>query len=208
MISGNRPHLLKPELKARVRRHACILALGLGSLAPVWAQAWTPSTLMQALATHKSAKATFVERKYLAVLDQPVESRGELSFTAPDRLEKRTLSPRPESLVLQGDTLTVDDANKRHMTLSLNSSPEAAAFVESIRGTLAGDLAALRRYYSLELNGSEARWKLLLVPQQARMAKLVSRIRMEGSGTSVRLIVFEQADGDRSEMQITPVPNP
>jgi hypothetical protein len=137
---------------------------------------------MQSLATHKSAKATFVERKYLAVLDQPVESRGELSFTAPDRLEKRTLSPRPESLVLQGDLLTVDDANKRHMTVNLGAN-RTAAFVESIRGTLAGDLATLQKYYALELTGGPERWKLL--PQAARMAKLVSRIRIEGAGTVV-----------------------
>ena len=41
----------------------------------------------------KSGKATFVEKKYLAMLDQPLESSGELSFTA-DRLEKRTVKAR------------------------------------------------------------------------------------------------------------------
>ncbi|MCO5976030.1 LolA-related protein [Ideonella oryzae] len=206
MTSGTRP--FRRSLDAAFRPALLTLTLAFSSLSPAWAQAWTPAALMQSLATHKSAKATFVERKYLAVLDQPVESRGELSFTAPDRLEKRTLSPRPESLVLQGDLLTVDDANKRHMTVNLGANPEAAAFVESIRGTLAGDLATLQKYYALELTGSPERWKLLLLPQQPRMAKLVSRIRIEGAGTVVRLIVFEQADGDRSEMQVTPVTAP
>ena len=70
------------------------------------------------------------------------------------------------------------------------SSPEAAAFVESIRGTLAGDLAALQKYYGLELSGNEERWKLQLVPQQPRMAKLVSRIRIEGSGDPYASIAF------------------
>jgi hypothetical protein len=36
-----------------------------------------------------------------------LESSGELSFDAPDRLEKRTIKPRPDALLLDGDKLTV-----------------------------------------------------------------------------------------------------
>lgn len=160
--------------------------------------------LMRLLAVQKSARATFVERKYIALLDKPVGSSGELSFTAPDRLEKRTLLPRPESLVLEGDRLTID-ANGRKMAIGLQSHPEAAAFVESIRGTLAGDLGSLEKFYSLQLSGRPEHWILQLVPRQPEMLRIVSRIRFEGSQSAVTLIVFEQADGDRSEMQVTPV---
>jgi len=160
--------------------------------------------LMRLLAVQKSAKATFVERKFIALLDKPLDSSGELSFTAPDRLEKRTLSPKPESLVLEGDRLTIETSGKK-IAINLQSRPEAAAFVESIRGTLAGDLGALEKFYSLELSGSAEHWKLQLVPRQPDMLKIVNRIRFEGSQSVVSLIVFEQADRDRSEMQITPV---
>ena len=62
---------------------------------------------LQTLARGKVARATFVEKKYLAMLDSPVTSSGELLFTAPDRLERRTLKPRPESVVLEGNTMTM-----------------------------------------------------------------------------------------------------
>ena len=161
--------------------------------------------LMRLLAVQKSGKATFVERKYIALLDKPVVSSGELSFTAPDRLEKRTVSPRPESLVLVGDRLSID-ANGKKININLLSHPEAAAFVESIRGTLAGDLGALERFYSLQLSGPAEHWILQLVPWQPEMLRIVSRIRFEGNQSAVNLIVFEQAEGDRSEMRITQVP--
>jgi hypothetical protein len=160
--------------------------------------------LMRLLAVQKSAKATFTERKFIALLDKPVDSSGELSFTAPDRLEKRTLSPKPESLVLEGDRLTIESSGRK-IAISLQSRPEAAAFVESIRGTLAGDLGALEKFYSLELSGSAEHWKLQLVPRQPEMLKIVNRIRIEGRQSAVSLIVFEQADRDRAEMQVTPV---
>lgn len=188
-----------------------LLAGGAALLVPplaAHAQALTPQVLMQALAQQTSARARFVERKYIGFVDQPIESRGELSFTAPDRLEKRTLEPRQESLVLEGETLKVEQAGKRRMTVSLSAHPEAAAFVESIRGTLAGDLAALQKYYSVALSGTLERWKLELVPQQDRMQKIVTRIRIEGTASTVRSIGFDQADGDHSEMQIIPSTGP
>ena len=54
--------------------------------------------LMGLLAQRQHGHVTFVEEHFLAVLDRPVESSGELLYDAPDHLEKRTLklrSPRP-----------------------------------------------------------------------------------------------------------------
>ena len=164
---------------------------------------WRLPDLMQLLAQHKAGKARFVEKKFIGIIDKPIESSGELAFTAPDRFEKRTFKPKPESLVLEGDTLSVDQPEKRRLKVSLQDHPEASAFVESIRGTLAGDRSALERFYALELSGSVEKWQLVLVPTQARMLDVISRIRIGGSHGRLRTIDFEQADGDRSEMLIT-----
>lgn len=159
--------------------------------------------LMQLLAQQKSGKASFVEKKYIGIVDKPVESSGELAFTAPNKLEKRTLKPALESLVLDGDNLTIEQADKRRFTVSLQEHPEVSAFVESIRGTLAGDRTALEKYYTVTTAGPMEKWQLQLIPTQARMAEVISRIRISGAQASVKTIEFEQADGDRSEMFIT-----
>jgi outer membrane lipoprotein-sorting protein len=164
--------------------------------------------LMQQLAQVKSAKSSFVERKFMAVLDnKPVESSGELSFTAPDRMEMRTLKPRPQGLRLEGERLTMEQFG-RQRSIQLSSFPEIAAFIEGIRGTLAGDRAALEQFYEVQLSGQLARWQLQLVPREPRMSRLVSRIRINGNQTNVTQVTYEQADGDRSEMQITPITEP
>jgi hypothetical protein len=166
--------------------------------------AWDITQLMQGLAQNKSGRASFVEKKYIALLDKPVESSGELLYTAPDRLEKRTFKPRPESMLIESGTLTVE-RNKRRMTLRLQDYPELVAFTESIRGTLAGDVAALRRVYNLELEGSEERWTLILRPVETRMLEVVQRIRIGGSRAEVKTIEIEQTDKDRSVMVIAPL---
>jgi outer membrane lipoprotein-sorting protein len=159
--------------------------------------------LMKILAQNKSGKATFVEKKYIGIIDKPIVSSGDLSFTAPDKLEKRTLTPKPESLILDGDTLTIDQPGKQRMTVSLEEHPEVSAFIASIRGTLAGDLSALEKFYTLKLTGSLAKWQLVLSPRQEQVSSIFNLIKIGGSGADVKTIALDQQDGDHSEMVIT-----
>ena len=200
---------LQPRRDRRGLTLAACLALALLTLSPLaHADAWGLGDLMRALSQTRTAKAQFTERKYIGFLDQPVESSGELSFQAPDRLEKRTLLPKPEFLAVDGERLVVEQAGKRRMVVSLRSQPEATAFVESVRATLAGDQAALERFYTVELQGRADAWRLTLTPRQDNMRKVIQRIRMEGARTDITAIAFDQADGDRSEMRITRVDAP
>jgi outer membrane lipoprotein-sorting protein len=192
-----------PLLRRQLLRLSAIIAMALcGS---TYAADWALPDLMHVLAQKKSAKASFVEKKYISILDQPVESSGELSFEAPDRLEKRTLKPHPEVMLLDGDRLTVTLYEKRPLFLSLQTHPEVAALVDSIRGTLSGDQAALEKNYRLDLRGVPSKWQLTLTPLQRAVAKVVSRIEIGGADAAIKTIIFDQADGDRSEMTISKV---
>lgn len=157
--------------------------------------------LMAGLAKHPQGAATFTEKKFISILEQPIESYGELLFIAPARLEKRTLKPKPETLVLDGDILTVERGRRKHV-LQLRDYPEVAAMIESIRATLAGDRPALERAYHLGLDGSHERWTLVLTPLDPKVGAVIARIRMEGAKDVVRSVEILQADGDRSLMTI------
>ena len=168
---------------------------------------WDIDQLMKSLATSRSGSASFVEKKSIAMLDKPVESSGELLYNAPDHLEKRTLKPKAESMVLDKNTLTVEQRGKKHV-LSLQNYPEIAAFIESIRGTLAGDRKALERTYKLSMEGDEQGWNLTLLPLEDKMKKVVAKINIVGAGNILRTIEIKQADGDSSLMTITPTSLP
>lgn len=169
---------------------------------------WQVSELMQLLAQNKSGHAKFVEKKYIGIVEGAVESSGELFFTAPDKLEKRTLKPRTESITLDGSQLIIERPGKQRLSLNLQNYPEAAAFVESIRGTLAGDKTALEKVYKLSLSGNADKWQLILLPQFSRMSDLITRIRIVGSRADVSRIEFDLADGDRSEIIVTQMVQP
>ena len=95
--------------------------------------------LMRQLAERRHGEVSFVEQHFLKLLKRPAESYGELTYDAPDRLEKRTIEPKPETLTLAGDVLTVVRGG-RTRTLDLKAYPALVPFIESIRATLAGDL--------------------------------------------------------------------
>ncbi|WP_411880019.1 LolA-related protein [Polaromonas sp. YR568] len=203
-------HLLSHTAAAALARRTARLVAALLALAvcsPAALAAWDLQQLMDTLAQSKSGRATFVEKKHIALLDRPVESSGELLYTAPDRLEKRTLKPKPESMLVNGGELLIERGRQKYQ-LQLQAYPELAAFIDSIRGTLAGDRGALERSYRLSLEGSAERWVLQLEPVDPKMQAVVQRIRISGVRNQVRGIDITQADGDSSSMTIEPAAVP
>lgn len=180
---------------------ALLLAATFAASSASGAPPWTLEQLLQGFAQTREAHASFVEKKTVHVLDAPLVSSGELHFKAPDRLEKRTLRPRPELLRLEGDTLTLERGERR-LQLGLRGQPEVAALVESIRGTLAGDRAALERVYTLRLEGAERSWVLTLTPREPEMAALLKRVRIAGNRADVSVIEILQANGDSTLMSV------
>jgi hypothetical protein len=166
---------------------------------------WSIDDLMHGLAQIRSDHSSFVEKKFIAMLDKPVESSGELFYTAPDYLEKRTIKPKPESMILDHATLVVERGRQKHQ-LQLPDHPELAAFVDSIRGTLAGDRRALERNYRLNLEGTAQRWTLQLLPLDEKVQAVVKRIVITGVRDVVRSVEITQADGDSSVMRIEKLP--
>ena len=171
------------------------------ALAAALAADWDVAALMQMLREHPPGRVHFVETKEVSVLDRPLESSGELVFTPPDRLEKHVTSPGDERLVVDRDRLVIQRQGRRQ-ELALADYPQVAVLIESIRGTLAGDRAALERTYTLELAGDAQGWRLVLRPRDAALAKLVTQVTIEGSQAEVQRVAIEQADGDRSLMRI------
>jgi hypothetical protein len=180
------------------------LCLALVAAMPAAAADFDVARLMELLRTNRPGKATFHETKNIAILERPVESTGELNFTPPDRLEKRTVGLNAERMVVDRETLTLERGGRKQ-SLSLREYPQIAVLVESIRGTLAGDRAALERVYTLDLDGDAQRWRLVLKPRDPQLGKIVSRIAIGGSRAQVRHVEIEQADGDSSRMVVTPV---
>jgi len=178
-----------------------LLAMSVAAI-PSQGAEWNLDQLMQLMSQTHIAHASFTEQKSIAMLERPVESSGELFYTAPDHLEKRTLQPKAESMQLDGGALRIVQGDKNYV-LQLQRYPEIAVFIASIRGTLAGDRQALEQNYQLRLTGNRQDWTLTLIPEGDKARKIVAEIRISGADNVLRSIKIQQADGDSSLMTIT-----
>jgi hypothetical protein len=157
--------------------------------------------VMSLLAMRRHGRVEFVEQQFLAILKHPVESSGELRYDAPDRLEKRTLLPHAEDLLLAGGVLTMERGG-RSRVLDLQRYPQIQPFVESIRATLAGDRSALERIFHVDFAGGVQRWSLTLVPLDGRLTRNVRQVQIDGSRDQLLRVEIRQTNGDRSLMTL------
>ncbi len=157
--------------------------------------------LMSELAHRRHGHVSFTEVEYLAVLERPLESAGELLYDAPDRLEKRTFTPRPETLVLAHGILSATRAGHTR-TLALASAPQLAPLLESLRATLAGDRAALESLFSVRLEADPPRWTLHLTPRDPAAVRLVAEVVISGERSDLQTVEILEADGDRSRLTL------
>ena len=164
--------------------------------------------LMQRLSARKTSTAAFREVKELSELTIPLELKGTLYYKAPDVLRKTVTFPRRETYSVEGNVLTLFRNGERQGQYALDQYPRLQAFVESIRATLAGDLASLRRFYRVSLRGDRRLWLLSLLPRQSSLAEVITRIDIQGRGIDLEVIVIQETGGNKSTMTILTKPDP
>src|ERR1700744_5313639 len=104
------------------------------------ADGWNLDRLMAGMRQIRTESAHFVELKTVHLLTRPIRATGTLTYVAPDKLEKITLTPAPETIRLDGGMLTGKRADGEEFSVDIDSHDEIGALVEGIRSTLAGDL--------------------------------------------------------------------
>ena len=165
--------------------------------------------LMREMAALRQREEAFTEERVIPELDLPLPSQGVLRWQAPDRLEKHTTWPIEERLRVEGNRMLYARPDRGiAREFGLDEQPEMRALVESIRATLAGDLAALRRHYEVAFEGApQGAWRLVLTPLSLRLRAAVQRIVLTGRGPQIGLVETE-GGGGVTRMRIAPRARP
>lgn len=181
------------------KKNIALLFIGFFPLSAAYA--FDTQELLQQLGQNKQGQAKFVETKTMAMLDRPIKSSGTLAFQAPAYMEKITLEPTQESLVLNGDTLTVVREGKKNV-VKLKSYPQVLAFIEAIRGVLLGDIHLLENGYVIQLTGTRENWSMALTPRDKKLEEHIKQIKFGGGKGQLQTIEYLQSDGDSAVMKI------
>jgi outer membrane lipoprotein-sorting protein len=195
-MSAGAPRLHRRSLPALALLLVCAPIAGRAASMPPLAG------IMADLAAMPNRRADFIEEKRLSSLTTPLISQGQLLYRRPSYLEKITLSPKPERLIVSGETLIIQSGSALARQIDLSDHPMVQAMVDTIRGTIAGDLATLERYYTITQQGDRSAWHLTMIPTDPRMAKRIKVIEVTGRGIDVQRIRTTQANGDEDLLTI------
>jgi hypothetical protein len=161
-------------------------------------------TLLAGMASTNGVAAEFREKRFVALLVDPLESRGWLYFVPPDRMARFTTEPAPASLLVEGESLRFREGPERP-DMDLSSSPVARAFVENFMAVFSGDRARLEKIYRVELQGSAGEWEMSLKPRQLPLSRFLDVVLLRGDLGGMREMEVRDVDGDRTVTQLQQV---
>lgn len=151
--------------------------------------------LMQSLAQSGGVRARFRETKHLALLQDPLQTEGVVTFAPPDRLARETTRPGRSRVVVVGTRVAIRDETGETV-VALDANDPARHFVENLAVLLRGDLEALRARYEVEFRADASGWHLDLTPRSRVLRRLVKTLRAEGQGPELQRMELLETSGD------------
>lgn len=160
-------------------------------------------TMLAGLAQHPHAQVSFSEETHSQLLTHDLHSTGVLRFDAPDRLEKQTLTPTAEDLIVEGDTATIIRGHHQS-SIRLSEYPQLSSLLEGIRATLSGNRAALDQRFQLAFAVAGPGWELRLAPPPTTPHPGFKLIVLRGHGDALDNVALDQSNGDHTTIVLSP----
>jgi outer membrane lipoprotein-sorting protein len=159
-------------------------------------------SILASLAKRQHGHVLYSEQIESALLKRPLHTSGELFFDAPDRLEKRTLQPRADDLLVEGDVVTIVRGTHR-TAMRLADYPQLSPLLNAIRATLAGDRPTLEKNFQITASADGPGWSLTLEPLPSETKPVYKRIQIRGGDGAVRSVMLERVTGERTTMTLS-----
>jgi hypothetical protein len=160
----------------------------------------------RSLAGARAVRGRFVQRRFLAGLAAPLESRGEFLFARDLGIEWHTAQPFDSQFVLTHDTMTQRDEGGDAVRVSAADQPALTVVSRVFFALFALDYDALSQDFSMTAETTDPRqpWRLLLRPRTAALASVFRQATISGDAT-VKTVVLSDANGDATHIELRDV---
>lgn len=194
----------------------CIAVMVIVLMAPNSLTAQSPSVkasndpnvekLLIRLRANQGLSANFREKKHIALLSEPLISKGVIYYLPQGNLVRHTESPEQSTIRIRDTWIEMFDASGSSQ-ISLDSQPTIKELVFGFLHLLSGDATALKRNYTLSLlhHKSSNTWTLTMYPRTAALRKLLKQISIKGHGIILTELVVSETTGDTATTQFSKV---
>ncbi len=172
---------------------------------------WDISRLMHQFPKTVHAKLVFRETRSSAFLVTDLVTTGSIEYRQPDYIEKNTVSPIAEKIVVNGNYVSIEKVVHQRkgedvvqvQKYPIQSHPVLATAVTNLRAMLGGDTSRIRKDFEIKLDGSRADWQLKLTPTNPEILQYFDRIILHGRDARIQKVVSILSDGDQSMLDLT-----
>lgn len=183
----------------------CCLTILVASPAGAAQSGWGLGALLEELKSETESTVAFTEARHLIHLTEPLILEGTLSFKPPRTLAREVLRPKRESMIIEGNLLSVQTNWKDPpVRVMLSDYPPLEALITALRALLTGDRDLLERDYTTELHGDESAWTLRLVPKAPALSVAVREVLVSGRGDAMEGLEVAETSGDRVVLTFSP----
>ena len=195
-----------------VRNLLLFLLLTIPSVTLADEDVWDLSALVHEFSGISHAKLVFRETRSSAFTMTDLVITGSVEYRRPHYIERRTVSPIVERIVINRDYLSIEkavhagrkgDSMVQTGKYRIQSWPLLATAVNSLRAMLGGDTAPIRENFEVALQGSRADWRLDLVPTNPEIRRYFTWITLYGSGARIQKTISTRADGGQSTLDLS-----
>ncbi len=175
---------------------AALLVLPFGAQADI-----SFSKLAQITGMPDKHAGTFVQQKYLQVVDASLESRGVFAYERGKSIRWEILEPIQSELLMTPSGVSSKQNGESLLQLDTSANPAAAALGEIFFALLTADWAILESHLQLSGNIDGDNWHAVLEPLEQSARLVFTRVELSGSGL-LEKIVLHESSGDRTTIRL------
>lgn len=202
MVTRPRPSIFN---SLRTLAVALLLAGGCALIvSPASAAAPTLDEITGQLQIGETVAGEFVQRKFLTILPQPLQSSGQFAFQPDTGLEWETRQPLHSKLTFSAEGI-LQEQNGQKTWLARADQPGVAVIGQIMTAILTRDWDTLEAFFTLDIAPADTsgQWTLMMTPKQSTLATVISRIALSGDQHLRQMILLEQG-GERTEIDFIP----
>lgn len=142
-------------------------------------------------------QGSFQQTKQLKVLRKPLLSNGEFTYDQSKGVIWKTLKPMKSLLLVNGSKLLTGQAQQA----------VPAAFGKVFTALLGNNIEQLQEGFEASALGPAARWRVQLIPKDAFLKKIISKMTLLGD-TELRSLEIIEASGNSTQIQFDNINHP
>lgn len=151
----------------------------------------------------KSMSCSFVQTKYLSLLNDKMTSEGAMYFKQPDKLRWEYKTPYSYMFIFNGTKVYVGGKSRKDV-IDTNTNKVFKEVARIMMSTVTGKALSNSADFSVDIESSGSNWVVTLIPKKKDLKQMFAKIVLSftKSDTMISEINLYEKNGDRTNIKI------